>query len=385
MAESTADDGLTRPEVRLVGPEAGTLCIRISGAWRLDRSLPDADALLAELQVRDGARRLAFDARGLGDWDSGLVTFVMRVAEHGRVRDLEVDESGLPAGVQGLLRLARAVPPRKGARRRERPVSFLANLGYEFQDFSRSTGEIVAFLGESVLAFRHVLTGQARLRRSELMVTIQEAGPNALPIVGLISFLVGLILAYIGSAQLAQFGARILIADLVGLAMVREMGAMMTAIILAGRTGAAFAAQLGTMQVNQEIDALRTLGISPMEFLVVPRMLALVLMTPLLTLYSNLLGILGGAFVGTVTGGLNLTEYLLQTQSAVHLNDVASGLIKSMFYGAIVAISGCLRGMQAGRDAAAVGRATTSAVVTAIVFIVMASAVLTIVFDAVGL
>jgi phospholipid/cholesterol/gamma-HCH transport system permease protein len=385
MAEPAVDDHVIRPEVRLVGQADGAVRVQISGTWRLDQTLPDADALFAQIRAMGSPRQLALDARALTSWDSGLVTFVMKLADHGRAQGLGVDESELPAGVQGLLRLARAVPPRTGARRPERPLSFLANLGYEFQDFSRSTGEIVAFLGESVLAFRHLVTGQARLRRSELMLTLQESGPNALPIVSLISFLVGLILAYIGAAQLAQFGARIFVADLVGLAMAREMGAMMTAIILAGRTGAAFAAQLGTMQVNQEIDALRTLGISPMEFLVLPRMLALILMTPLLTLYSNLLGILGGAFVGTVVGGLNLTEYLLQTQSAVHLNDVAAGLIKSMFYGAIVAISGCMRGMQAGRDAAAVGLATTSAVVTAIVFIVVASAVLTIVFDAVGL
>jgi phospholipid/cholesterol/gamma-HCH transport system permease protein len=243
----------------------------------------------------------------------------------------------------------------------------------------------MAFLGEGVLAVRRFLLGRARFRHSEFWVIVQESGADALPIVSLVSFLVGMILGYIGDQQLAEFGARIYVADLVGLATVVQMGALITAIVMAGRTGAAFAAQIGSMQVNEEIDALRTLGISPMEFLVLPRMLALILMTPLLAIYANLLGILGGAFVGTVVGGLTLTAYLVETQAAIGWNHITQGLICATVYGAIVAASGCLRGMQCGRSAAAVGQATTSAVVTAIVFIVIAAAVLTIIFDAVGL
>jgi len=216
-------------------------------------------------------------------------------------------------------------------------------------------------------------------------LTVQQAGAEALPIVSLISFLVGVILGYIADQQLALFGARVYVADMVGLATVIQMGALITAIVLAGRTGAAFAAQLGTMQVNEEIDALRTLGIEPMDFLVLPRMLALIAMTPLLAIYADLLGILGGAFVGVTIGGLSLTEYLVETRAAIEWRHIIQGLISATVYGAIVAASGCLRGMQCGRSAAAVGEATTSAVVTAIVFIVIAAAVLTILFDAVGL
>jgi len=166
--------------------------------------------------------------------------------------------------------------------------------------------------------------------------------------------------------------------------MVIQMSALITAIVLSGRTGAAFAAQLGTMQVNEEIDALRTLGIKPMEFLVLPRMLALVCMTPLLAIYANLMGILGGALVGVAVYDLTLVEYAIRTQEAVHLYQVAEGIINATVYGAIVAVSGCLRGMQCGRSAASVGLATTSAVVTAIVFIVLAAAVSTVVFNALG-
>ncbi|MGD9410097.1 MAG: ABC transporter permease, partial [Thiohalocapsa sp.] len=258
-------------------------------------------------------------------------------------------------------------------------------VGTDAMDLMQSTGEIMEFFGEGALAFRRFLLGRARFKQSDLWVIMQEAGADALPIVGLVSFLVGMILGYIGEQQLKQFGAQIYVADLVGLATVIQMGALVTAIVLAGRTGAAFAARIGTMQVNEEIDALRTLGIPPMEFLVLPRMLALIAMTPLLAVYANLLGILGGAFVGTVVGGLTLSAYMTQTQLAIGWNHIIQGLIAATVYGAIVAASGCLRGMQCGRSAAAVGEATTSAVVTAIVFIVIAAAVLTIIFDAVGL
>jgi phospholipid/cholesterol/gamma-HCH transport system permease protein len=198
--------------------------------------------------------------------------------------------------------------------------------------------------------------------------------------VTLISFLVGAILAFIGAVQLQQFGAQIYVANLVGLAMALEMGAMMTAIIMAGRTGAAFAAQLGTMQVNQEVDAPTTLGVSPMEFLVVPRMLALVLMVPLLTLYADLMGMLGGAAIAATTLDVSLPVYFRQLREALTLKAFAQGLLKSGVYGGIVALSGCLRGMQCGRSAAAVGEAATSAVVTGIVGIIVSSAVLTVIY-----
>jgi len=229
---------------------------------------------------------------------------------------------------------------------------------------ARAVPETLAFIGEVTLAFLRFLAGRASYRRIDFWWTVQQVGVQALPIVGLLSFLIGLILAYVGAVQLRQFGAQIYVADLVGLAVAREMGAMITGIIMAGRTGAAFAAQLGTMQVNEEIDALKTLGIPAMEFLVLPRLMALMLMTPLLAIYANLMGILGGAFVATTVEGLTAVEYFVQTRNAIGLNHAVQGIISSIVYGAIVAVSGCLRGMQCGRSASAVGLATTSAVVT---------------------
>ncbi len=187
-----------------------------------------------------------------------------------------------------------------------------------------------------------------------------------------------------GAVQLRQFGAQIYVADLVGLATVREMGAMMAAIIMAGRTGAAFAAQLGTMTVNEEIDALKTLGISPMEFLVLPRMLALIVMMPLLCLYADLVGMIGGLIVGVGMLDITFVEYFNQTVEAVGLNDIAMGVIKSAVFGVLVALSGCMRGMQSGRSASAVGVAATSAVVTAIVLIIVTDAVFAVVTNIIG-
>jgi len=228
------------------------------------------------------------------------------------------------------------------------------------------------------------LTGRAQFRISDFTLTVQQCGAEAVGIVTLVSFLVGLILAFIGAIQLKQFGAQIFVADLVGLGMAREMGAMMTAIIMAGRTGASFAAQLGTMTANEEIDALKTMGISPTEFLVLPRLLALTLMMPLLCLYSNLLGIAGGAVVGVGMLDLGVVSYFDQTRNALSLADFGAGLIKAVVYGSLVALSGCLRGMQCGRSAAAVGKATTSAVVTSIVLIVIASGIINVIDHILG-
>jgi phospholipid/cholesterol/gamma-HCH transport system permease protein len=218
-----------------------------------------------------------------------------------------------------------------------------------------------------------------------LVVLMEECGARALPIVSLISLIVGLILAFVGAIQLRLFGAQIYVADLVGLAMSREMGAMMTGIIMAGRTGAAFAAQLGTMQVNEEIDAFKTMGISPMEFLVLPRMLALAAMMPLLCIYANLMGMFGGGIVAVGMLDITPAQYYNQTLLAVHLVDFGVGVVKSLIFGVLVAMSGCLRGIQCGRSADAVGDATTSAVVTAIVAIIVSDAIMTVLCDVLGI
>jgi phospholipid/cholesterol/gamma-HCH transport system permease protein len=360
--------------------QQGTLLLQLSGNWTLHRERPEAAELLRQLGNEADVRHLAFDTRELGAWDSGLLTFLRKIEAFYQQRQVVVDRSGLPDGIQRLLELAAAVPERQGAPRGEGRESILARIGKGGISAVAAVSDMLAFIGEAFLAFLQLLRGRASFRASDLFLLLQECGAEALPIVTLISFLVGAILAFIGAVQLQQFGAQIFVANLVGLAMALEMGAMMTAVIMAGRTGAAFAAQLGTMQVNQEIDALTTLGISPMEFLVVPRMLALVVMVPLLTVYAVLLGILGGAAIGVTMLDIPLKVYFHQLQEALTLKYFAQGLIKSAVYGVIIALAGCLRGMQSGRSAAAVGQAATSAVVTSIVGIIVASAILTVIY-----
>jgi phospholipid/cholesterol/gamma-HCH transport system permease protein len=202
-----------------------------------------------------------------------------------------------------------------------------------------------------------------------------------LPIITLVGTLIGLILAFGGAIQLRQLGVQIFVADLVGISVVQEVGALITAIVLAGRTGAAFAAQLGSMQVNDEIDALTTAGIAPVQFLVLPRMLALILMTPLLTIYTDFFGMLGGALVAVTMLDLSLTTYVTRLIQVVTLTDFVMGLGRASVFGVLIALAGCLRGMQCGRSAAAVGLATTSAVVTSIVLTILADGLLSMIFN----
>ncbi len=361
-----------------------TLLLTLKGSWKLQSGIPPFTEIEKTIESSTGIQQLTFDSQHVTSWDSGLVTFVLRVLTYCTQHRIEVDRTDLPEGVQRLVSLALAVPEQQGTRRLIPSESWLARFGKEVMVTLEGANAMIAFVGDASLAFWALLAGKARFRRSDLSLTIQECGIQALPIVSLISFLVGLILAFVGAVQLQQFGAHIYVADLVGLGMAREMGAMMTGIIMGGRTGAAFAAQLGTMRVNQEIDAMITLGLSPMEFLVLPRMLALSLMMPLLCLYADLMGILGGMVVGVTMLDLGFLQYFNQTQASLSLMDFFLGLVKSMVFGVLVAMAGCLRGMQCGNSSAAVGIAATSAVVTSIVFIVVSDSILTVIYNAIG-
>jgi len=372
-------------EMSLEQPSGDTLKVILSGQWKLSRELPGADKVQQRLESRPGVRNLVFDARELADWDTGLLTFLVNLHKFCSQQNISLNSDGLPPGAQRLLALAAAVPEKKDARQAEERVSFLGNLGNQTVELFQSAGEMLAFLGDTVIAVLNLLRGKAQYRRSDLGLIMQACSAQALPIVSLICFLVGLILAFIGAIQLQLFGAQIYVADLVGIAMVRLMAAIMTGIVMAGRTGGAFAAQLGTMQVNQEIDALKTLGISPMEFLVLPRMLALGLMMPLLCLYANVMGILGGMVVGVGLLNIGFIQYYNETAKAVNLWNLGIGLFSGLVFGVIVALAGCMRGMQCGRSASAVGDAATSAVVTAIVGIIVSTAVITVLCNLLGI
>ncbi len=377
-------EAVTTPErhwtLHVERPTPEVARVEITGVWRKEERLPDPSEVWREIEGGSPVHRLTFDTGHVTDWDSGLVTFAIKVIEEAKARGIECDRAALPQGVQRLLSLAEAVPERHTGRAGAK-APWLARIGVWATAGWAETTAGLTFLGEGMLAFGTLLRGRARFRLVDLLAVIQDCGPRALGIVSLISFLIGLILGFVGAVQLQQFGASIFVANLVAIAMTREIGCIMTAIVMAGRTGAAFAAQLGTMNTNQEIDALSTMGISPMEFLVLPRMLALILMMPLLTIYSDLVGILGGAVVGLGMLGLGPTEYFEQTRGAVSLIDFFIGVGKSAVFGVLVALVGCLRGMQSGRSAAAVGLAATSAVVTSIVLIIVIDGIFAVILN----
>ncbi len=364
----------------------GDLVVHLAGDWRLRHSSLKTENLLDSVTRSPKPNRIVFDVESLGFWDSSLLTFLEHLGEIARKAGIEQDRSGLPAGVQRLLKLAEAVPEKEGARGSAAArVGILARIGTMAIDVASAAGEFLDFFGRVMIAFMQLLRGKARFRTSDLMLAIEECGASALGIVSLISYLVGVILAFMGAVQLQQFGAQIYVADLVAIGVTRDMGAMMTAIIMAGRTGAAFAAALGTMKVTQEIDALSTMGISPLEFLVMPRVIALVVMMPLLCLYSDFVAILGGTTIGVGMLGIGFVAFIREAAHAVTMTDVIGGLVKGTVYGALIAISGCLRGFQCGNSSSAVGDAATQAVVMSIVLIVTACGTFAVIFNILGI
>ena len=362
----------------------GALSIRLSGAWTLRRGLPSAEPIGHELAARRPSA-VVFEVHELGAWDSALVTFLRHVEALCARHQVAMRREALPAGVQRLLALAGAAREQPSARRVISRIPWVARLGTAALDLAANGVRTVTFIGDITLASGRLVRGTARLRFRDLAVLVQECGAQALPIVTLISVLVGMILAFVGAVQLERFGAQIYVADLVGIAMVREMGCIMTGIIMAGRTGSGFAAQLGTMQVTQEVDALTTLGIPTVDFLVLPRIVALCLMMPVLCVYADVLGIGGGAVVGVGMLDLTLPQYVHETASAITFANFAVGVGKSVVFGALIGIAGCLRGMQAGRSSAAVGDAATSAVVTGIILIVAADGVFAVLLNTLGI
>lgn len=376
------DPATTQPPTGATTHREGDVTVTtLNGGWRDEAQLPSSADLLA-----------AFDAHG-GEtwqwrpgnhfaWDSRLLARLLPVARHCHARGVKLDLAALPAAVGSLLQLALAVPAlRETQTRRARWHGALPRGWRHLVGHVRSMAE---FVGDTTLALIRFLAGRADTRGQDIVHFMSLSGPQAVAIVALISVLVGMILAYLGSVQLRQFGAQIFVADLVAVGMVREMGALMTAVIMAGRTGAAYAAQLGAMQANEEIDAITTLGISPVEYLVLPRMLALVAVMPLLTVFSVALGMGGGALVAAGMD-VSLVQFITQARDALGLSDLASGILKSVLFGLLIAVAGCRAGLQSGRSSAAVGQATTSAVVHAIVYLVVADAGLNILYDELGI
>jgi phospholipid/cholesterol/gamma-HCH transport system permease protein len=374
------------PNLAVEQKSPAVLVARLSGDWRGCGALPAMEIIGGALSQGGAARSLEFDTTGLTGWDSRFVAFIARCSELCRAHDVEFREDRLPDGVRRLLRLARAVPQKKDTRHLA-PAKwhFLENVGeHVLRNWDGLLG-LLRFLGENIVALGKLLRGRAQFRWSDALLVMQQCGPEAVGIVAMINFLVGLILAFVGAIQLQRFGATIYVADLVGIATVREMGCIMTGIILCGRTGAAFAAQLGTMKLNEEISALQTFGISPIEFLVLPRMIALIVMMPFLCIFADVISILGGFSVSLGILDISPTVYLNRTIEAIEFKSFLLGIVKGSFFGFLVAYTGCLRGIQSGYNAAAVGEAATRAVVTGISAIIASDGIFAVICHALNI
>jgi phospholipid/cholesterol/gamma-HCH transport system permease protein len=352
----------------------------VGGDWQLGDA-PDAADLCAIIPTI--TTKLDISTAELGQWDSSLAIALLQIINWCKTNNILLDTHATPEGLQQLLHLATDVPAYENAKNTE-SIPLSKTIRKKLISIGQEVNLTLTFIGEITLSMLRWVRGSAKTRRSDILYFVQQAGPAALGIVTLISLLVGMILAYLGSVQLRQLGAQVYVADLVSLGMVREMGALMTAIIMAGRTGAAYAAQLGTMQVNDEIDALKIMGISSMEFLVLPRLIALIFVMPLLCIYADIIGMAGGALIAA-NMDVSFTQYILQTQSAVDWLDIWTGIFKSLFFGILIAIAGCQAGLNCGRDSNAVGMAATNAVVRAIVYLVVADAAFNILYDKLGI
>jgi phospholipid/cholesterol/gamma-HCH transport system permease protein len=372
--EPTASVKITR--------ENGVAKVLVGGAWSLRATRrPNTATVIRELEASGEVRQVRCVPEQLGPWDSSLLLFLSELDTWCQSHQVALELGELPEGVSNLIELAKAAPEQETGRGGIHRHSFFYVLGQWAIDISTGLVAAARFVGECVLSFGRIFSGKGKVDWRLFWLSVQECGSQALPIVGLICFLTGLILAFVASIQLRQFGAGIYVANLVAVAMAREMGAIMTGVIMAGRTGAAFAAQIGSMKVSEEIDALDTLAISPMDFLVSPRVVALFLMMPLLAFYAVLLGIAGGAVVGLGVLHISLEQYWNQTLGSMGLSDILVGVGKSSVFGIIIALTGCQRGMNCQNNAAAVGNAATSAVVLAITWIVASDAIIDVLLD----
>ena len=374
------------PEYRMVYSNS-ILDIELLGDWILDSEYPDDFDDQLELQFKQNSdiKQVNVTMTQVTQWNSALLTSILCLKKLCQQFQIQLNTTQLPVEMIRLMDLSSKVPKRDVDDHIPKNTRFLHNIGTNVISAVKELGEVIAFLSNAVIAFFTMIRGKAVYRSSDTWLVMQQTGAEALPIVSLLNFLVGAILGYIGAMQLEKFGAEIFIGDMVGVAMTREIAAIITAIIMAGRSGAAFAAQLGTMKVNEEIDAFRSMGISPMEFLVLPRMIGMMLMMPLLAIYANFMGIFGGALVAYSMLNISLEQYLSVVIKSVGLNDVAAGIFMSVVFGAIVAVVGCQKGLSCGKSAEAVGASTTSAVVTSTVIIFVCAAILTVIYGALGI
>ena len=363
--------------------DGGTLTLIMTGRW-------DSDTTGKwwqrgqQILTQGKPRRLVIDASEVSYCDGAGVAFLIDLQQLQIRIGGDATIQGLQEEFRRLLDIYGDISINRPPGRRREPLSIIEQVGKAAVELWRDLQALLTFVGELALTLLRAARHPRLVRWKDAWLVAEQSGVDALPIIALIGVLLGLILAFQSAIPMRRFGADIFVADLLGIAMLREMGPLITAIILAGRSGSAFAAELGTMKVREEIDALRTMGLEPVRFLVLPRVIAAVAMIPVLTVFANLFGLMGGAIVMRSLG-YPLVTYVNQVLSAVTVGDLMGGLLKSFVYGIVVAAVGCLRGLETKTGASAVGQSTTSAVVSGIVLIAIVDGLFAVVFHALGL
>lgn len=377
VAETTADGKIPLPVIELDAASA-VVTVRCAGAWTV-QEIPRLERRL-DVFPRQGEKDLTLDGSAISALDTAGAWLLHRTIREFKRHGRNVVMVGLRPEFNALLQLiaSRSVTPEHEAPAKHGP---LTNIGQHAWRALIGMSGMLSFIGETALILLRSLVQPSRIRWRPILHNLQTAGFEALPIVGLLSFLMGVVIAYQGAAQLQRFGANIFIVDLVGLSMLRELSPLMTAIIVAGRSGSAYAAQIGTMKVTEEIDALRTIGIGPTELLVLPKMLALIIALPLLTLYADVAGVLGGMLMARSKLDVGFDVFLERLGDAVSLSSFLTGIGKAPIFAAIIALVGCYQGFQASGSADSVGRQTTVSVVQSIFLVILSDALFSIVFN----
>jgi len=361
--------------------------LRLSGDWIAWETGVRSTAEVRQILEDAGAMTVRVEASSVGRWDSALIAFLRMLRDASkevRAQAVQIDDSGLPETARRLLALA-AMDGREAADKPALHPSLATRVGEAYFDAWSEAVEVATLVGDTALRGAAGFARRTHTRAIDVFQLVREAGAGALGIVAIVNCLIGAILGFVGAVQLQRFGAGIYVADLVGIAVVREMAAIGTAIVMAGRTGGAYAAHLATMQGNEEVDALNVLGIRVFDFLVLPRIAALVTMMPLLYLYGCAVGLFGGFIASIATLDLTPAVFLEELGGAVAMKQFEIGLVKSVVFGALVALAGCHIGLKAGRTAADVGRAATTAVVAGIVGIIALDAVFAVCTNALGI
>ncbi|TQV78301.1 ABC transporter permease [Denitrobaculum tricleocarpae] len=361
------------------------LTVSFEGAWTI-RTVGQVSRDLRKLKAK-GLETARFDLAEIESLDTAGAWVIIRTAAELKAAGLSVEYHRASQTTETIMRTVSEnhieCPPEPS--RGNALVQVLEHLGHETYLFCKAGRDLLNFLGYTVIVLVRSILNPRRIRFVALVSQMEQTGFNALPIVGLISFLIGVVLAFQGADQLARFGAQIYTVNLVAVGILREMGILLTAIIVAGRSGSAFTAQIGMMKVNEEIDAMETIGLDPMDVLVMPRVIGLFLVMPLLTFYADVMGLLGGAIMAMATLDISLAQFTSQLLSVPRLNDFLVGMIKAPFFAIIISIVGCYEGLRVARSAESVGKQTTRSVVEAIFLVIVLDALFSVIFSIIGI